>query len=769
MSISATRIIATHVLLIRIIATAMVMGTALPLLRAQPQTRAQHQPQTQIQPQTQTQPKTQHQPHTQPQPTRERVKVTDMLRIKTVGETHLSKDGRRAVFTLTSIEPDTAGKPAKWDYKYVTQLWLAPTDGSALPRPITTAREGATQPAWSPDDRQIAFVRTVDGKPQIFLLALDGGEPTQLTHFRYGASSPKWSPDGKELLFSARIKLQELIRDSILNSSHALPAWPFEKPGITGNAALKPSSATPDPDGNMDQVRAYLENDVTDKKAKVVDKLNFQDEMEVNPEVSFNHWFTQSVQPGSTPVAVTHGFYNFSSADYSPDGKELYFVAHLDSAEDPDRALESEIYFADRDGGKLTLALGEKGQAYNAPRLSPNGLTLAFEVSPTATVSVPQLVLADVASHFTAKTVIPFDRAATGLSWTDDGQYLYFIAQSNGGAPLYRLNISTKKLELLSDFNSGVTAFDCKNGHLIFGITVPADPSELYAGDASMKGGLKLSTFNTDWLAHRQLSTPERHGFTNGLGELIEYWVMKPIGYTAGQHYPLLLDIHGGPSAMWGPGEPSMWHEFQYFCAKGFGVVYCNPRGSGGYGTDFLRANIKDWGTGPTSDVFAALDRTVAEGWADTSRMVVTGGSYAGYLVAWIVGHDHRFKAACAQRGVYDLSTFFGEGNAWRLVPQYFGGYPWEPEARAILDRESPITYVANITTPLIIFHGENDRRTGFVQGEMLYRSLKVLHRPVEYVRHPGATHEITRSGDNRQRIDQLLRTYEFFERYVGE
>jgi dipeptidyl aminopeptidase/acylaminoacyl peptidase len=284
-----------------------------------------------------------------------------------------------------------------------------------------------------------------------------------------------------------------------------------------------------------------------------------------------------------------------------------------------------------------------------------------------------------------------------------------------------------------------------------------------------MKAEKPISAFNSGWLAQRQLSLPEKHRFRNALGDTIEYWVMKPVGYTAGKHYPMLLDIHGGPSAMWGPGEASMWHEFQYFCGKGYGVVYCNPRGSGGYGLKFLRANIKDWGTGPTSDVLTALDKAVAEGWADTSRLVVSGGSYAGYLTAWIVGHDHRFKAACAQRGVYDLGTFFGEGNAWRLVPNYFGGYPWEPEVRALLQHESPITYVKDITTPLIMFHGENDRRTGFVEGEMLYRSLKVLGRPVEYVRHPGATHELTRSGDNRQRIDQMLRTYEFFTRYIGQ
>jgi dipeptidyl aminopeptidase/acylaminoacyl peptidase len=242
---------------------------------------------------------------------------------------------------------------------------------------------------------------------------------------------------------------------------------------------------------------------------------------------------------------------------------------------------------------------------------------------------------------------------------------------------------------------------------------------------------------------------------------------MKPTNYQPGKKFPLLLEIHGGPSAMWGPGESSMWHEYQYFCGKGYGVVYANPRGSGGYGLDFLRGNINDWGTGPTKDVLTALDKTVAEGWADTAKLMVTGGSYAGYLVAWIIAHDQRFAAACSQRGVYDLATFFGEGNAWRLVPNYFGGYPWEATPKATLARESPINYVQNIKTPYIIFHGDNDRRTGFVQSEMLYKSLKVLGRPVEYVRHPGGTHELTRSGNNRQRIDQMLRTWEFFERFI--
>jgi dipeptidyl aminopeptidase/acylaminoacyl peptidase len=344
---------------------------------------------------------------------------------------------------------------------------------------------------------------------------------------------------------------------------------------------------------------------------------------------------------------------------------------------------------------------------------------------------------------------------------------IYFTAQSNGGVPLYKLDVKTKQVTQLTDVNTGMLSFDLVNDKLAYVQTAVTDPSELYIADVNAANAKRITGFNESWLQQKQISSPEKHNFKNNLGQTAEYWVMKPIGFEPGKKYPLLLEIHGGPTAMWGPGELSMWHEYQFFCSKGYGVVYCNPRGSGGYGEKFLRSNINDWGKGPASDVLTALDKTVAEGWADTSKLVVTGGSYAGYLVAWIIGHDHRFKAACSQRGVYDLSTFFGEGNAWRLVPNYFGGYPWQPETKAILQRESPINYVENITTPYIIFHGDNDRRTGFVEGEMLYRSLKVLNRPVEYVRHPGASHEITRSGNNRQRIDQMLRTWEFFERWL--
>jgi len=269
------------------------------------------------------------------------------------------------------------------------------------------------------------------------------------------------------------------------------------------------------------------------------------------------------------------------------------------------------------------------------------------------------------------------------------------------------------------------------------------------------------------WTADRQLATATEFTIKRPDGTSVQCWLMEPTNREQGKKYPLAVEMHGGPMVMWGPAEFTMWHEFQLLCSWGYGVVYCNPRGSAGYGYAFQRGNFQDWGDGPGNDVLACVDQSLLKDWVDPDRLVITGGSYAGFLTAWIIAHDNRFKAAVAQRGVYDLKTFFGEANAWQLVKWTMGGWPFDDRFRQIIDRNSPFTYVNRIRTPLLIKHASEDLRTGVSQSEMLYRALKELGRPVEYVRYPGGGHDLSRTGDPIQRMDRLNRIIEFFERYI--
>lgn len=693
---------------------------------------------------------------------KDKVLVTDMNKIKSVGSVNLSPDGKKVIYSIRTNEPSEENK---LEFDYRSHIWVSDFQTS---KQLTRGLESVGSAIWSPDGKQIAFARGVKGKSQIFIMPLDGGEAFQLTDLKQGASNPSWSPDGSKILFSVGTTVNEMLRDTLLNPSKALPSWSFEKAGFKDNTFLKADKKVkPNPDGSLAEIRAYLDKDVEDKKAKVFSRLNFQGEANTDPDIRFNLLFVIEVKEGAKAIQLTHGYWSYNGATWSADGKKIYASCGRDTTLHPDREQNSAIVSMNADGSDLKYIVAKKGVSYSNPTPSPDGKWIAFTQSEASWLGFNQLLIAN--ADGSNITPIVFDRASGNLEWTDDAKALYLTAPSNGGTPIYKLDIVSKKIEKLTDFNTGITAFDIAKDKIAFAKTEVKNPSELYIADLLVKNPVKITSLNDDWLKNKAVSVPEKRTYKNSKGLVVEYWIMKPANMEEGKKYPLLLNMHGGPTAMWGPGESSMWHEFQYFCSQGYGVVYANPRGSGGYGKDFQFANYQDWGTGPAEDVLAAASDAAKEKWADTSRQVLTGGSYAGYLTAWIVGHDHRFKAAFAQRGVYDLTTFMGEGNAWRLVPNYFGGYPWEEKIKPILERESPYTYIDKIKTPLLIKHGENDLRTGVIQSEMMFKSMKIMGKEVEYVRMPGGTHELSRSGNIRQRIDRMLRIYEFFERYIGK
>lgn len=686
--------------------------------------------------------------------------VTDLLNVKTASAVAANKQGNKVIFLVQEQVPDT--NPL--EYKYQSQLYLCALP-NGKPIQLSFSKEGVSNPRWHPDGESLFFTRNVEGKNQIFHMSLQGGEPQQITFSKYSVGNYKILASGKELIFSTSISLQNLVADTLLNPQQKLPTWFTEKAGFTSNEYLQQTTVKPNPNGSLSEVRAYLLQNEKDKKAKVISKLNFQEESTTSSDINFTHWFTQNLQASSKPKPITQGFYSFNNVTPIPGTNNFFAESKWGSNLHPDRELSVGIVKINGTTGEVGSFLQEQGKVISIADISPSGKTLAYLYGNTSFVSIPALATIDLQKPMLVHTYYVFDRNKNNITFSANEGFIYFTSGTQGATVLHELNLATFKITPLSHTESGINSFDVLPTGFVYSKHSVAQPSDVFTSNLQGKNEHPLTQLNP-WIANKKLSIPQRYSFKNEQGMEVEYWVMKPTNYTAGQKFPVILEMHGGPSAMWGPGEASMWHEYQYFCSNGYGVVYSNPRGSSGYGEQFLRANINDWGVGPASDVLTALDKTVKEGWVDTANLFITGGSYAGYLTAWIIAHDKRFKAACAQRGVYELNTFFGEGNAWRLVPNYFGGYSWNANTRKVLDEQSPFNVIENITTPLIIFHGENDLRTGVIQSEMLYKGLKVLGRTVEYVRHPGATHEITRTGNPRQRIDQMLRTFEFFERF---
>jgi dipeptidyl aminopeptidase/acylaminoacyl peptidase len=737
-------------------------------------------------------------------PSKTLITATDLLNIKQLESPALSPDGQRVAYVVRSMEPDSsavgpakaeAGGKDSWTYR--THLWLAATDGKTPPRQLTHGAARDSSPAWSPAGDRIAFVRSKEKeKPQIHLLPLAGGEAMPLTKLETGATDPRWSPDGNKILFTSSLSYAQVRAALEKKAADATPVWsnekPHRKPNDTANwelsaaakamadsssgvaAGEKAGGQKPEvrPDGAVQEIRDWLARNEADGSPRVTSRLNFLAEGDLALEPEFKQFYRVAPQEGAEPATITLGYEGYADAGWLADGRSIVCVGPRDPKAHPDRDRLSSLYTIDVATGVARVLLEEPGCNYSAPATSRDGQWIAYTVRPGGELSFEQARVAILpAAGGTPKVLTPnLDRAATNLKWADDDKFIYFTAPDRGRFPLYRVSVDRAEPETLTAQNDwGIRDFDVRGGALAQIVTNPGNPWELYQSASTGKSPLPLTTHNSSWLKDRKLSTYEPHRLVNADGITVDYWTLKPANFDPAKKYPLLVQIHGGPSAMWGPGEASMWLEFQFYAARGYSIVFANPRGSGGYGKDFQRANFKDWGTGPASDVLAAATFVAKEPYIDSSRQVVTGGSYGGYLTAWIIGHDHRFKAAVAQRGVYDLATFYGEGNAWFLVPLYWGGYPWQPEVRTILNRDSPLSYVADIKTPLLIQHGDVDFRTGVVQSQILYKSLKQLGREVEYVRYPRATHELSRSGEPKQRLDTLVRYEEFFRRHLGE
>ncbi len=691
------------------------------------------------------------------------VVTSDLMKIATANQIQISPDGSKAVMVVTRKAVKNEN-----EYYYTNHLYLLDLVGNTEPAQLTFGDKNDGQPQWSPDGKQIAFTRTEGEKSQVWILPLTGGEAHSITKAEYGAGQPRWSPDGKKILYSSNIPFYAIEGNT---------PWPYERPSrVKGDEpnfkAMKPEERkkTPtSPDGTLEEIRAWLARNNSEGNPRVLNRQNIQGELNLQPDEEFSHLFVKTVGLDDKAIQVTSGFQRFQGARWSPDGKTI--ICHSRNPKvHPDRDQDSDLWMIDPETKTAKELLTLPGYSISNPAYSPDGAQILFSAQTITNRHAPQNQLAVMSAAGGKPLVLTssFDRDVNGPVWSADSKTIYFASETEGDIPLFSVPAKGGPVSKILGNDNGVNNFDVRQEKVVYALTEVRNPWEVHMLSLKDKSSRQLTQLNEGWVKDRQIIYPKEYWISRPDGIKVQYWVMEPAGRKEGVKYPTILNIHGGPTAMWGPGMFSMWHEYQLENSWGYGVVYCNPRGSGGYGDKFKKANFKDWGTSPAGDILSSLDEAMKNfAWIDKDQLFIEGGSYAGYMVTWIISHDNRFKAANAQRGVYDLTTFMGEGNAWRLVPNDFGGYPWDKETKSLLDASSPLTYVKDISTPLLIIHGDQDLRTGPIQSEMLYKSMKILNKPVEYIRYPKEGHELTRSGNPGRMMDHLLRIIEFFERYV--
>ncbi len=713
----------------------------------------------------------------------EPIVTTDLLNIRRATAIDVSRTGHLAVASIHSLtrtmsdaNGDAENTTPQWTYHQNSHLFLYHLDGRTPPRQLTFGERFDADPQISPDGRRIAFIRRPqpngiserdNAAAQLWIMPVDGGEALQRTQLEHGAFNPVWSPDGSSILVRSTLPLRELP---------GTPNWSWDRPGRQfGDADGESANAAPA--GSRSEIRNWLEHNAHAANPVIIHRLHFQDEQAIHTAHVFTQLFIVSMTNlDAPPRQITSAFADHNDAAFSHDGSQIVYCRKPETSQHPDRILEQEIRRINTDGSNDQLLLAMDGWSLQSPQPSRDGTLLAYtgQLIDNPAYRFSQLGIASLEGNGVGEAVWltdsqRFDAEAYDIRWMTTRPALLFRTAMRGSFPI--MQASPGLLEPVPYIAGaegefpGIHTYDTGGGATVYALTEPTNPCVLRMRDAGGNDTL-LADLNS-WVADKRLSMPTEKWLERPDGTRVQYWIMEPTDRQSGTTYPLALEIHGGPMVMWGPGEFTMWLEYQLLCSWGYGVVYANPRGSAGYGEAFQRGNEQNWGDGPAGDVLAAVDAALLEPWVDPDRLVVTGGSYAGYLTAWIVGHDHRFKAAVAQRGVYDLTTFFGEGNAWQLVPFMFGGYPWDARTRPILQRESPFTYVNRIRTPLLIIHASNDLRTGVSQSEMLFRALAAQGRPVEYVRYPNAGHDLSRTGDPLHRLDRLNRIIEFFERFI--
>jgi dipeptidyl aminopeptidase/acylaminoacyl peptidase len=650
-----------------------------------------------------------------PMPEARRLHSIDVFQLEYADDVQISPDGSRIVYVRTSHDIMTD--------RVRRNLWMIDTDGSNH-RPLRSEARNFSSPRWSPDGTRIAYVSAVEGSPQLYVRWMDSGQTALLTNLVEPPESIAWSPDGKFIAFT-----------QLVPSDKAPLAAPPSKPDGANWAP----------------------------PVKVIDSVTYRVDGAGYLESGFTHVFLVSAE-GGTPRQLTDGDFNDDGPlSFTPDGRQLVFSANrgADWEREPQN---SEVFSVDIATQKLTVLTSRQGPD-NSPIVSPDGKRIAYlgYDDRYQGYQVTHLYVMDVGGGNSRVVTASFDRDIDAPKWAADGRGIYFSFDDRGVRKLGYTTLDGKVRTLVeglggTDLGRPYTSGNfsvARNGRTAFVHNTPERPADV--ATATDKGGARvLTALNDDLLGVKTLGAVRELTWKSSKDQReIQGWVITPPDYDPAKKYPLILEIHGGPFAAYGPNYAT---ELQLYAAAGYMVLYANPRGSSSYGEEFGNLIHHAYPGDDYFDLMSGVDALIAAGHVDAGNLFVTGGSGGGVLTAWIVGKTDRFRAAVVAKPVINWSSFVLTADMSNFFYKYwFGAAPWEQPQEYW--RRSPLSLVGNVKTPTMLMTGESDYRTPIEESEQYYQALKLRKVDTVMVRIPEASHGgmVARPTNLIAKVDNIL------------
>ena len=683
---------------------------------------------------------------------------SDWYRMTRVSSPAMSPDGARVAFTVTTVREE--------DNRLHSEVWMVPTHGGE-PTRLTSPGTESSNPRWSDDGLHLFFTsRREGGEGATWVLRMDGtrmGEAFQLDEPRRGSR-----PDDDSFVVwtEAVDDEEEGEEESEADAFSGMPAM-ARPPLASVTKPVDPSRF----DGKHIVDFPYKRNGV-----------GFTPNRREPREYPATQIWKQ-LDGDTARIQLTHAVYSHRNATVSPDGRWIAYVAHpslrpdsvlqaerdsiaklpYDAARDEAPRNDGDIFLIPASGGeprRLTQETGTEGRLAWAP----DSRSILYSSRRTRT-SNSRLWLVSVEGGEPSNLLGDWQYEPGAARWLPDGS-ISMSASIGGRTALFQLDPESGAMDEVISGRRRLNGFsyDDAGRSVAFVATSVHLPTELYVAGADGSGEQRLTGFND--ALNDEIAWPKAERFTfQSVGDLeIEAWLQYPHGYEEGQRYPLVLYIHGGPHSAYGEG---WFDEFHNLTGAGMFVLYTNPRGSSGYGAEFTYSTRGRWGMEDYEDLMRAVDIVTQRPDVDPERLGVTGGSYGGFMTAWITTKTHRFKAAQADRMISNWFSWYGTSEAQGLTEFEFYGKPWDnPQLYWDL---SPIKHVGNVRTPTLIVQSEEDHRTPMTDAEQWFMALEKQGVPVEFLRYPRSNHDLSRTGEPWLLVDRLGRLRDWFLYWLGE